>query len=81
MDGVLSCIPYVLDNRSKLYRSTCIVMPQKKKQKKHCIIFSCMCKQRNEKKCTQVAPRLILVQANLYYQKTEVAFLQLLFKL
>lgn len=80
MDGVLSCIPYVLDNRSKLYRSTCTVMPKKKT--KNIVLFFHACVNRGmKKKCTQVAPRLILVQANLYYQKTEVAFLQLLFKL
>lgn len=60
MDGVLGCIPYVLDNRSMRFRSTYTVVPQKSTPK-HCLIFSCTCKQRNEKKCTQVAPRLLFV--------------------
>lgn len=71
MDGVLNCIPYVLDNRSMRYRSTCTVVPQKSTPK-HCLIFSCTCKQRNEKNMHPSRATIIICWYKLTYITREL---------
>lgn len=82
MDGVLSCIPYVFDNRSMLYHSTSTVMRQKNPKKPIVLFFHARVNRGMKKNAPkQRHDYYLLVQANLYYQRIKIALLQSLSKL